>query len=448
MNKRQLKPLLPEELAERASDLEEEFLGTLLLEAPYATGPHSLWGLAGHDFYYERWGMVFEAIKTLMQEGRMTYTNLCHLLEDRGQMAEIGNRSEITRLITRAQPGVQLPGLANGILDISGRHAILLAGEQAMQLALLPEGSRRAIEEAQHILEEARSRQENDDSFILYSDQQQEFAYQEMQKRERDAANPKLLIDTPWPTVNRFIGSLRPGHLFIIAGYPGHGKSVCFEQIAEHNARRGFQVAFFHLEHTNWWMTARRTMRLTGAHVYAQERGEDMEETLKAAQEVSEWIGGIHYVHCPGWTSTRIAQLMRELHEQGKCDLAIVDYLQKVMLSSRDGWNQSSLIGDTVEILKTAGEELAIPLLLGSQLNRAGQERPHLNNLRSSGEIEEKANHVFFIWRERMVNNRLSLTGLFYQEKPFDATVPIYFDAPKLTFIEQANGNGAKVKQC
>lgn len=433
----------PETLHARASVIEEQFIGSLMVAAEWATEEcPTLWGLNSGDFWNERWATIFDAIAGLVRMGkRPTYLNLCHALEDAGKLDFVGGASELTRLIAHSGSFVTLPDLADSILELSERRAILEASSQAAKLAFAAGDASDAVEEAKRILGQAQQRRvARLDQAVLYHEDTQEFTYQEMIRREKQAESDSMLIQTPWNDVNRHIGCFRPGHLFILAGYPAHGKSAMFEQIAEHNAKRGFQIAFFHLEHTNWWMTARRTMRLTGAHVYEQERGQCMEETLDAAQQVRGWAGGIHYIHCPGWSAMQIVSKTRELRDAGRCDLAVVDYLQKIALADRRGWNKAALIGDTVEALKTAGEELRIPVLLGSQLSRAGQDRPHLNHLRDSGEIEEKANYCTFIWRERLVGNALSQATQWYQEKPFSAGVEFYFDPSRLSFVQTTKG--------
>jgi replicative DNA helicase len=114
-----------------------------------------------------------------------------------------------------------------------------------------------------------------------------------------------------------------------------------------------------------------------------------------------EWKGGITYVHCPGWTAQRVVANARKLYARGLCDVVVVDYLQKVALVGRNGQNEASWIAHTVEAFKTMAEQLAIPALLGSQLNRDGQRdnRKTSIGIRGSGEIEEKANYIITLDR-------------------------------------------------
>ena len=118
-----------------------------------------------------------------------------------------------------------------------------------------------------------------------------------------------------------------------------------------------------------------------------------------------------------------------------------MDYLQKLNLGDK-GWNKADLLGQAVEAIKTAGERLAIPVLLGSQLNRAGHHasRPVLEHLRGSGEIEEKSNYVAFVYRDRVAGDggdvELSAIAQVYQEKPYHPGTTLFFNAEKLSFFE------------
>lgn len=430
---------LPKEMEARASEIEELFCGGLIIAAQWASEEcPTLWGLEPEDFRDDRWRAVFTAIKTLFgRRKRPTWTNLCHQLQDDGTFGLVGGASEVTRLANAGPSYVTLPDMAESILSNSTRRQILVASGKAAQVALTSQDASTAVEEAQVILREAQARRRGDDSVVRHRDTQG-FVYDAVDELYRQAQAGTLRApDTPWEEVNRMIGSFRAGHLFVLAGYPSHGKSTVMEMIAEHNARNGFQVAFFHLEHGTRWMLFKRVMRMTGAHVYELERGMHMEEALAAEQEVREWPGGVHYVHCPGWTAEQIAQTMTEMRDEGLCDLACTDYLQKLRLASDKGWNLASLVGQAVEVLKTAGERLGIPNLVGSQLNRAGRNtggKPRLQHLRSSGEIEEKANHVLFLWREIMDDSSLSLDAEMYQEKPYAPGTDLMFNPERLTF--------------
>jgi replicative DNA helicase len=86
-------------------------------------------------------------------------------------------------------------------------------------------------------------------------------------------------------------------------------------------------------------------------------------------------------------------------------DLLIVDYLQLVSGQGRFE-NRTQEVSYISRGLKSIAKELKVPVLAVSQLSRAPEQRPglgrpQLSDLRESGSIEQDADVVIFIYRER-----------------------------------------------
>ena len=95
----------------------------------------------------------------------------------------------------------------------------------------------------------------------------------------------------------------------------------------------------------------------------------------------------------------------RRLHSQ--CEdglgLVIVDYLQLMRTDSRYD-NRVTAIGELSRGLKILARELGVPVIAISQLSRAVEQRspkkPQLSDLRESGNLEQDADLVIFIYRD------------------------------------------------
>jgi replicative DNA helicase len=84
--------------------------------------------------------------------------------------------------------------------------------------------------------------------------------------------------------------------------------------------------------------------------------------------------------------------------------LLIVDYLQLMSGRGRSE-NRTQEISSISRGLKGLAKELNVPLVAISQLSRAPEERggrPRLSDLRESGQIEQDADLVAFIYREEV----------------------------------------------
>jgi len=95
----------------------------------------------------------------------------------------------------------------------------------------------------------------------------------------------------------------------------------------------------------------------------------------------------------------------RRLKAEKGLDLLIVDYLQLVS-GDRRFENRTQEVSSISRGLKSIAKELKVPVLALSQLSRApeqrpGNQRPQLSDLRESGSIEQDADVVIFIFREK-----------------------------------------------
>lgn len=97
------------------------------------------------------------------------------------------------------------------------------------------------------------------------------------------------------------------------------------------------------------------------------------------------------------------ARLRRMKAELGGLGLVVVDYLQTIQLEMTNNISTARATGDVVLQLRNLASELDVPVLLLSQINRnyshRQDKRPQLSDLRESGNIEEYADMVLFLYR-------------------------------------------------
>jgi replicative DNA helicase len=107
----------------------------------------------------------------------------------------------------------------------------------------------------------------------------------------------------------------------------------------------------------------------------------------------------------PKLTVGNITAKARLLKKQGKCRMVIIDYLQLITPTTRQGRNREQEVSEMSRLLKIAAKDLKVPILVLCQMNRdiEGENRePRLSDLRESGAIEQDADIVLFIQRNGM----------------------------------------------
>jgi replicative DNA helicase len=106
----------------------------------------------------------------------------------------------------------------------------------------------------------------------------------------------------------------------------------------------------------------------------------------------------------PSLTAQQIRFLARQAKaSMGGLALVVIDYLQLLRPDRREKQRYLE-VGETTRTLKQLARELKVPVLLLSQLNRSCEsrenKRPLLSDLRESGDIEQDADLVMFIYRD------------------------------------------------
>jgi replicative DNA helicase len=108
----------------------------------------------------------------------------------------------------------------------------------------------------------------------------------------------------------------------------------------------------------------------------------------------------------PSISTMELRTKARRLQAESGLDLVIVDYLQlmQAATTSRDA-NRVQEVSEISRGLKALARELSVPVIALSQLSRQPEMReskePRLSDLRESGAIEQDADLVLFLYREK-----------------------------------------------
>jgi replicative DNA helicase len=214
-------------------------------------------------------------------------------------------------------------------------------------------------------------------------------------------------IETGFPDLDSKTGGFQPGNLVIIAARPGMGKSALVTNMAENAAvDHGHPVALFSLEMSETELAQRFIASQTSTKGDDLRKGKISESVwpkiVKATNKLAD--APLYIDDSSDVGLLEIRAKARRLHTQHRLGLIIVDYIQ---LLRPDGRVESRVeqVGQMSRGLKILARELDVPVIALSQLNRSveqrgGEKKPLLSDLRESGNLEQDADLVMFIYRE------------------------------------------------
>ena len=202
------------------------------------------------------------------------------------------------------------------------------------------------------------------------------------------------------------IECLGNGELIVLAARPGMGKSALAAQIAKNVAGDGGHVAFFTMEMKGEELAYRFAARKAQVSLSLLRKGR-----IENGHVVARSIDALQsFRHLPVPVFERGKQsvefIRREasaLRAQKKLKLVVIDYLQLMDTSGSKGATRDQALGEITRALKQMAMDLDIPVVLLSQMNRGIEQsnrKPVLADLRESGNIEQDADIVVFIYQE------------------------------------------------
>jgi replicative DNA helicase len=197
-------------------------------------------------------------------------------------------------------------------------------------------------------------------------------------------------------------GGLRPGGLYILAARPSIGKSSLAQAISINVAKGGSGALFLSQEMPSAELMD-RALANVGHVLYEQIlqgrlEPDDWTRVADAADELMHLP--LHIDDQPALKLSDIRAKANAVKRQG-LSVIVVDYLQLCTATRKDG-NRTAEVGEISRGLKAIAKELGVSVIALSQLNRAVEDRvtpePTLRDLRDSGEIEQDADVVMFLW--------------------------------------------------
>ena len=223
-------------------------------------------------------------------------------------------------------------------------------------------------------------------------------------------------IPTGLTSLDNVLSGLHPADLNIWAARPGMGKSTLAGQLQINLGISSVPSCFFSLEMERTQVVHRMLSYMAKVHFEKIRNSTLDDEELSRLYNAAATLYDLpcYIDDTPGLKIYELKSRARKQVKQNGAGVIIVDYLTKVKPNKKTD-NRDQEVGHIAEELKDLAKELRIPVVCLAQLNRKCDERknprPILSDLRDSGNVEQEADNVLFIYRESAYTNKSDRTA-------------------------------------
>lgn len=374
-------------------EAEQSVLGAVFLDPDKLD---DIYFLEPRDFYVERHRLIYRVIRYLHDHGRPV--DLLTVAEEAkrfDKLGELGGVSYLSELVASC------PTAENIV------HYAKIVRKNAVQ--------RRGIDIGHQIANMSRDDYESDEEYFAAIEQKIAFLRpQEMSglsslKEMREEYFLHLqtsaeTIPTGFRQFDEWAHGLWRGWLYILAGRPSAGKTAKMLQMGIGVARQDAgPVLIFSQEMSKEQLVDRMIANISGVNynrIKAKTFDDKEFEAIAKAYDELEKL--------PLFIDDKSAITIEEVRSAtnrfkrryGKVAAVFVDYLQIMKIPQKKGEQRYQAIGRVVNAAKNIARDMDCCVVLLSQMSRESEDKrePQLSHLRESGDIEQAADVVEFLW--------------------------------------------------
>jgi replicative DNA helicase len=393
-------------LPPQSLEAEQSVLGSVLIDRDAVVEVAEF--LRPEDFYRQANGLIYGAMLELFERREpIDIVTVAETLERKGELDAIGGRSYLSSLSNETPTAVHAVQYAR-IVERKAvlRNLIAAAGKIAGIGYEDPAEIQEAIDRAETELFAVSERRVHAGFSPLRGLLHEAFDRLDYLHSHRGEISG---IRTGFTELDAMTTGLQRSDLIILAARPSVGKTSLALNVAENAAvRDGKSVGIFSLEMSKEQLVLRLLSSVGDIDSQRLRTGflEDLDfnRVANAMTQLSE--AHIYIDDTPNISTMELRTKARRLQAEAGLDLVIVDYLQlmQATTTSRDA-NRVQEVSEISRGLKALAREIGVPVIALSQLSRQPEMReskePRLSDLRESGAIEQDADLVLFLWREK-----------------------------------------------
>ncbi|MYB34085.1 MAG: replicative DNA helicase [Gammaproteobacteria bacterium] len=390
-------------------EAEESLLGSLMLDNQKWDDVNAVVKI--EDFYHKNHQAIFKAMTELMNsDNPVDVVTVSEKLSDEESFQKEGRIAYLSRLAENTPGIANLLTYAKIVRDNSVLRSLINGSNQILEHAYHPDGQ--STEDVLNIAEKLIL-----DISEGHDSRRKEFTTVENMLPDvmdrlhelQESSSGITGVPTGFKKIDELTSGLQRGDLIIVAGRPSMGKTSLALNIAEYvGVNQKQPVGVFSLEMSGQQLTMRLLSSLSGVDSNRIRTGRLSEADWPRINGAVETLQNVPIVvdESSGLNVNELRSRSRKMQSTyGKMGLIVVDYLQ-LMHGVENVDNRATEISGITRNMKILAQELDVPILALSQLNRSietrTEKRPKLSDLRESGAIEQDADVIMFIHRDEV----------------------------------------------
>lgn len=403
MDEAVLKRVLPHSI-----EAEQSVIGSMLMDREAIITSSEI--VTAEDFYQHQYGIMFEAMVELFNEGKpVDLVTLQNRLKEKDVPPEVSSLEFVRDIITTVPTSANVKSYANIVREKAVLRKLIKVNEEIANDCYLGRESLETIlaETEKKIFDLLQSRHSGDfvpiRQIVLNVLENIEKA---SRTKETVTGIPTGFIDLDYKT-----SGFQPSDFILIAARPSMGKTAFVLNVVDYvTVRRGLPCMVFSLEMSKEQLVNRMLSMESNVDSQKLRTGTLTDSDWDAVVEGVGIIGGSKLIidDTPGISITELRSKCRKAKLEHGISMIIIDYLQLMTASGKGSDNRQQEISEISRSLKALARELQAPVVALSQLSRACEtrtdHRPMLSDLRESGAIEQDADVVMFLYRDDYYN--------------------------------------------
>lgn len=396
-------------------------LGSMLIDAR-CVGP-VMAALTAEEFTEPTRKMIFLAVQHLFEQGKP--------IDPVTVLAETGQRDELYGFVAEL---LQITPTAANVMQYAAlvKKQALLSRIQAIGSKLLDAAD---AEDAETLIAQANNLMAGRAQHTTYTMSQLLTNFYERHDPKKEA----VYLDWPLEDLQREVYAEK-GDMIVIGGYPSDGKTSLALWFAYHMAKTQ-RVGFFSYETGKDKLFDRLVAMTARVEMPKMKRNELSQGDWDTLASISGSLTNakLEIIEANGLTVSQI----RAKSLARRYDVIFIDYLQKIKPSGANR-NASNFeqVSEISSDLQNFGRQSGIPVIALSQLSRPEKNKagntppPSLSSLRQSGQIEQDADVVMLIYRDRPKESNSRRILNIAKNKEGETNIGLYlsFDGKTQTF--------------